>query len=87
MLLNNYRQALSIIKDEGAAVEETMVAMDITFADLEQWHTEQAAFFETIGEESRWDVHAVAYVELLQELSSSEYDSFLLSLQTLLTCL
>jgi hypothetical protein len=77
MLLNNYRQALSIIKDDGAAVEETVATMGITFADLELWHTEQTNFFETIGEESRWDVHAVAYVELLQELSSSEYVPFL----------
>ena len=77
MLLNNYRQALSIIKDEGAAVEKTMATMGITSADLELWHAEQAGFFETIGEESRWDVHAVAYVELFQELSSSEYVHFL----------
>ena len=73
MLTNNYRQALSIIKDEGAAVEEAMEALCITSTDLEKWHHEQASFFETVGEDSRWDVHPIAYVELLQELSSTEY--------------
>jgi len=72
MLFNNYRQALSIIADEGAAVKETMHALKITSTDLETWHREQVLFFETIGEESPWDVHAIAYVELLQELSSTE---------------
>lgn len=75
MLLNNYRQALSIIKDEGTAVEETMHGLGISSTDLETWHREQVSFFETIGEESRWDIHAMAYVELLQELSSTEYFS------------
>ena len=72
MLLNNYRQALSIIKDEGTAVEETMQELGITSTDLETWHHEQVSFFETIGEESPWDIHAMAYTELLQELSSTE---------------
>lgn len=72
MLLNNYRQALSIIKDEGTAVEETMQELGITSTDLETWHREQVSFFETIGEESPWDIHAMAYTELLQELSSTE---------------
>lgn len=72
MLSNNYRQALSIIKDEGTAVKETTQALGITSADLETWHREQVSFFETIGEESQWDVHATAYVELLQELSTIE---------------
>ena len=65
---------MSIIKDEGAAIEETMKALSITSSDLESWHHEQVSFFDTVGEESRWDIHAMAYVELLQELSSTEYD-------------
>jgi len=74
MLSGNYQQALSIIQDEGTAVKETMEELGITSNDLETWHREQASFFETIGEESPWDVHAIAYVELLQELSSAMYD-------------
>ena len=72
MLLNNYRQALSIIKDEGTAVEETLHSLGITQTDLETWHHGQVSFFETVSEESPWDIHAIAYVELLQELSSTE---------------
>ena len=72
MLFNNYRQALSIIRDEGAAINETMEELGISSTDLETWHREQASFFETIGEESPWDIHAMTYVELLQDLSSTE---------------
>jgi hypothetical protein len=72
MLSNNYRQALSIIQDDGKAVEEAMEALNIVSTDLEAWHREQVSFFETIGEESRWDIHAMAYVELLQELNATE---------------
>ena len=71
MLFNNYRQALSIIDIEGSAVEETMHALGISASDLEAWHHQQVDFFETIGEESPWDIHAVTYVELLQDLDSA----------------
>jgi hypothetical protein len=72
MIFNNYRQALSIVRDEGTAVNDTMRELGIRSVDLETWHREQVSFFETIGEESPWDIHAVAYVELLEELSSTE---------------
>jgi hypothetical protein len=72
MLFNNYKQALSIIEDDGSAVAEAVQSLGIQVSDLKAWHREQAEFFETIGEESRWDVHAVAYVELLQELNAAE---------------
>ena len=71
MLFNNYRQALSIIDIEGSAVEETMHALGISASDLEAWHHQQVGFFETIGKESPWDIHAVTYVELLQDLDSA----------------
>ena len=71
MLYNNYRQALSIIDIEGSAVEETTHALGINTSDLEAWHRQQVDFFETIGEESPWDIHAVTYVELLQDLDSA----------------
>ena len=71
MLLNNYKQALSIIDVEGCAVEETMNSLGINSSDLEAWHRQEVEFFETIGEESPWDVHTIAYVELLQELDSA----------------
>jgi hypothetical protein len=71
MLFNNYKQALLIIDVEGSAVEETTKSLGIESSDLEAWHHQQVAFFETIGEESPWDIHAVTYVELLQDLESA----------------
>ena len=59
MIFNNYRQALSIIKDEGAAVKETMCELGITLTNLETWYNEQVSFFETVGEESLWDIHVI----------------------------
>ena len=46
MLFNNYRQSLSIIKDEGTAVEEAVRGLGISSNDLETWHREQVSFFE-----------------------------------------
>ena len=71
MLYNNYKQALSIINVEGSAVQETMDALGVELTDLEAWHRQQVEFFETIGEESPWDIHAITYVELLQDLESA----------------
>ena len=71
MLYNNYRQALLIIDIEGSAVEETAHALGISLSDLEAWHHQQVDFFATIGQESPWDIHAVTYVELLQDLDSA----------------
>ena len=71
MLFNNYKQALSIIDVEGSAVEETAHALGINISDLEAWHHQQVEFFSTIGEEPSWDVHAITYVELLQDLDAA----------------
>ena len=57
MLFNNYKQALSIIDVEGSAVNETIHALGIELSDLEVWHHQQIEFFETLGEESPWDIH------------------------------
>ena len=71
MLFNNYKQALSIIDVEGSAVEETICVLGIKSSDLEAWHHQQVEFFETLGEELPWDIHAITYVELLQDLESA----------------
>jgi hypothetical protein len=72
MLHNNYKQALGIIEDESLALNQTLQSLEITAADLEKWEDEETAYFSTLGQEPQWDVHAVAYVELLQELRSAE---------------
>ncbi|KAL6307956.1 hypothetical protein BKA93DRAFT_815632 [Sparassis latifolia] len=67
-LYNNYRQALDIINNDSATLTEALASLNIQCADLEKWQQEEAEYFATLGEEDEWDVHAVAYVQLLQEL-------------------
>ena len=70
MLYNNYVQALDIIKVDSIALSEAMHSLGIDEATLTKWHKEEVEYFETLGQEPEWDVHAMAYVELLQELQS-----------------
>lgn len=72
MLYNNYRQALQIITEESLAVEEAKRSLSIQDGDIERWHEEQLKYFATLGKEADWDLHAMAYVELLQELRDHE---------------
>lgn len=51
MLRNNYHQALDIIKNDGRAVEEAKISLDITDQDLESWKIEQEEYFLTLGDE------------------------------------
>jgi hypothetical protein len=72
MLFKNYLQALDIIKDESMLLSEAMKSMNIQEGDIERWHKEQVDYFASLGNEPDWDVHAVAYVELLQDLRDVE---------------
>lgn len=67
-ILNNYVQALKIIHEEGAALEASKARLQMTDEQMDQWSDEERAFFATLGEESEYNTHAVAYVELLQQL-------------------
>ncbi|KAH9951708.1 hypothetical protein B0H21DRAFT_842744 [Amylocystis lapponica] len=68
MIYQNYVQAIEIIKTESVALVDAMRSLGITRPDLESWYEDERRYFQTLGEESPWDVHAVAYVESLQEL-------------------
>lgn len=68
MLLDNYKQALRIIKVEGLELAEAQRSLSITDDDLDGWFKEQSNYIATVGQECPWDIHAVAYVELLQKL-------------------
>lgn len=72
MLLNNYRQALEIIETELIALTEATKSLGIQDGELDSWQEEQAEYFSTLGDEPERDIHAVAYVELLQELQDVE---------------
>ncbi|KAJ3551111.1 hypothetical protein NM688_g4924 [Phlebia brevispora] len=67
MLYNNYVQALDLIKEERKQMEETMALHNCTEADLAAWAQEEVNFVEALGVESPYDVHAMTYVELIQE--------------------
>lgn len=68
-ITNNYIQALNIINENEVALEDAMESLGIDgTAQLDEWQREQVEFFETIGLEPEWNVHAMAYVERLQEL-------------------
>ncbi|KAF7799883.1 hypothetical protein EIP86_011125 [Pleurotus ostreatoroseus] len=67
-ILNNFRQAIKVIKEEGYWLASEMRNRGITDAQINQWEEKQEAFFANIDKEPNYDVHAVAYVELLDEL-------------------
>ncbi|RPD78575.1 hypothetical protein L226DRAFT_457563 [Lentinus tigrinus ALCF2SS1-7] len=67
-LYNNYVQALEIIQSKGPMVKESMEMLELTQADLETLENEERAYFDSLRDESPWDVHAMAYVEALMDL-------------------
>ncbi|KAI0338442.1 hypothetical protein BDW22DRAFT_1337893, partial [Trametopsis cervina] len=71
-ILNNYKQAIDIIENDGTALEDAMRSLDISEQDLDHWEAEELNFFSHLGEEDPHDMHAVAYVECLQQLRSLE---------------
>jgi hypothetical protein len=71
-ILSNYQQALKIIERDGRVLEEAMDSLRISGADMDEWQREELHHFARLGEEADYDVHAVAYVELLQELRELE---------------
>lgn len=71
-LLNNYVQALKIIHEDGPTLEASKTHLQMTDEQMDQWSKEEREFFATLGDEREYDVHAVAYVELLQQLCELE---------------
>jgi hypothetical protein len=72
MLYNNYAQALDIIATESPILAEAQKSLDVSDNDLKQWQAEQTAYFASLGKEPEYNVHGVAYVELLQKLRDTK---------------
>lgn len=70
-LYNNYIQALDIIQTKKHVVEESMSSMKLSYEDLEKLKKEEHQYFENLKDESPWDLHAIAYVEALQDLRTT----------------
>ncbi|THH23215.1 hypothetical protein EUX98_g7960 [Antrodiella citrinella] len=67
LIYDNYVQALCLIADEGAALREAMEAFKLSEDDLRRFIEEEYTYVGNLGQEDPYDVHAVAYVEMLQE--------------------
>ncbi|OCH84166.1 hypothetical protein OBBRIDRAFT_815570 [Obba rivulosa] len=62
---NKYANLAAIT--ESQAIEEALDSLGIREKDLKKWYTDEKEYFITLDEEPPWDVHAMAYVDLLQE--------------------
>ncbi|KAJ3751717.1 hypothetical protein EV360DRAFT_56461 [Lentinula raphanica] len=67
MLHNNVKQALKIIETDGQALAADLEAKGLTVEDLEAYFQDEINHTQELGKETEADLHAVAYVELLQE--------------------
>lgn len=45
--------------------------MKLSYEDLEKLEKEERQYFENLKDESPWDLHAIAYVEALQDLRTT----------------
>ncbi|KAK7444532.1 hypothetical protein VKT23_015210 [Stygiomarasmius scandens] len=70
MIHNNYVQALSVIDEDSAAVRDALETLCLTEKDLDNYFNDEIIHFQQLSSEAPEDVHAVAYVELLQKLQS-----------------
>lgn len=69
--------SVNLLLDDGTRVlEETMHSQGLTHAQLDACEKEEVEFFATLGKEPSYDVHAVAYVELLQQLRALLFQSY-----------
>ncbi|KAI0681926.1 hypothetical protein BC835DRAFT_1311737, partial [Cytidiella melzeri] len=66
--LNNYKQALNILHNDATTLAKAMHSLSITDDNLDSWEREEVEFFLQIGDEDPHNLHAVAYIERLQEL-------------------
>ncbi|KAJ3817842.1 hypothetical protein F5880DRAFT_1626200 [Lentinula raphanica] len=67
MLHNNYVQALDILRNEEPTFRADLMALGLTEEDLDSYQASECKHLETLGTEIEGDIHAAAYVELLQE--------------------
>ncbi|KAG0708173.1 hypothetical protein DFH29DRAFT_979487 [Suillus ampliporus] len=68
MLYGNYKQALRIINEDGFALQEAKHSLGISDGDIKVWRAEQSEYLRACGQEPEYDIHAIAYVEMLQKL-------------------
>ncbi|KAG6819386.1 hypothetical protein H0H93_012292 [Arthromyces matolae] len=72
MLYNNYRQAIDIIKTNAQDVADVLMLRNLNEVTLKAYIEDERSFFTTLGKEPDDDLHAMAYVDLLDELQVLE---------------
>ena len=65
-LLNNYKQAIQIIKDYSLGVHAWKQHLGISNQDIDGWLEDERKFLESLKEEPEEHVLACAYVKALQ---------------------
>ncbi|KAF7791531.1 hypothetical protein EIP86_002547 [Pleurotus ostreatoroseus] len=70
-LLDNMVQAHDIIEQEKS-VQSTLESLGITEDVIAKWGTEEAEYFASLTDQSPYNIHEVAYVELLQDFWEME---------------
>lgn len=68
MLHQNYCQALKIIETNTLDVQHVLELRGLNKDDLIAFINDERKSFENLGKEPEEDLHAIAYVELLEEL-------------------
>ncbi|KAG6914387.1 hypothetical protein DXG01_000627 [Tephrocybe rancida] len=68
MLHQNYRQALTIIKDHTFDIQHVLDLRQLDEPTLLTYIDDKRSFFSALGKEPDDDLHAIAYAELLEEL-------------------
>lgn len=71
-ILGNYRQALDAIDKDSASLASSLKSLGVDHAALDMWEQDEVSYFAMVGQEQPRDVHAIAYVELLQDLQALE---------------
>ncbi|KAJ3831300.1 hypothetical protein F5878DRAFT_517426, partial [Lentinula raphanica] len=66
MLFNNYVQALDILENEEPAFKNDLLVLGLTETDIDNYLVDEAKHIDLLGSETREDLYAIEYVELLQ---------------------
>jgi hypothetical protein len=67
-ILNNYKQALTVISDYTKELEAYRATFPGQGLDFESWIAEELAYLEAVAVEPVQDATAVEYVEALEKL-------------------
>lgn len=68
---DNLVQAADIIDSESVPLADEMDRQKVSLDNLERWKDEERTYFATLGKEKPWNVHAMSYVEALQDLQAA----------------